>query len=276
MRRFVRPCRLAWSVALLLLASRPCSGQTPVTPGGIEPFGITDNSFLVEEAFNQEAGIFQNIFNLRLYRHQWIASFTQEWPAPGIRHQLSYTLPLGKLDDGTGVGDVLINYRLQVTSEGSRTPAFAPRLSVILPTASTKTGLGTGVVGWQMALPFSKRAGNLYFHWNAGLTYLTAHTPESSANEPSALNTLIAGSGIWRASSTLNLLFEAVLESFEESDAAGSRRTHDLTLSPGLRKAWNRGDKQIVAGLAVPVVVDGDGARRSVFGYFSYELPFKK
>ena len=27
-----------------------------------EPFEVTDNSFFVEEAFNQEAGIFQNIF----------------------------------------------------------------------------------------------------------------------------------------------------------------------------------------------------------------------
>jgi len=276
MMRVVKPFRLVWPLALVLFLSRPCSGQTPAVPAGNEPFGITDNSILVEEAFNQEPGIFQNIFNLRLFRHQWVASFTQEWPAPGIRHQLSYTLPFGNLDDGTGIGDVLINYRLQVTSESARTPAFAPRLSVILPTGSTKTGLGSGVVGWQVLLPFSKRAGNLYFHWDAGLTYLPAHTPEQSAEEPSALNTLIAGSGIWRASSTLNLLFEIVLESFEESDPSGRRRTHDLTLSPGLRKAWNRGDKQVVAGVAFPVLIDSDGTHNSIFGYFSYELPFKK
>src|SRR5262245_46003163 len=37
--------------------------KTP--PGsGAQPFQILDNSFLVEEAFNQEAGVFQNIFGI--------------------------------------------------------------------------------------------------------------------------------------------------------------------------------------------------------------------
>jgi hypothetical protein len=44
-------------------------------------FGILDNSFLVEEAFNQEAGIFQNIFAFtRSQDGAWQGAFTQEWP----------------------------------------------------------------------------------------------------------------------------------------------------------------------------------------------------
>ena len=44
--------------AVTLVAANPAAAQTPT-----EPFEISDNSFLVEEALNQEPGIFQNIVN---------------------------------------------------------------------------------------------------------------------------------------------------------------------------------------------------------------------
>jgi len=56
--------------------------------------GIQDNSFLIEEAYNQEYGVVQHINNF-LYladANDWAYTFTQEWPVTGIRHQLSYTL----------------------------------------------------------------------------------------------------------------------------------------------------------------------------------------
>ena len=62
-----------------------------------EPFKITDNSFLVEEAFNQEAGVFQNIFGATADQGAGQATFTQEWPAPASGHQLSYTLSASSL-----------------------------------------------------------------------------------------------------------------------------------------------------------------------------------
>ena len=56
---------------------------------------ILDNSFLVEEAFNQERGIFQNIFTwLRGPDRTWNATITQERTTPTMTHQLSYTVPL--------------------------------------------------------------------------------------------------------------------------------------------------------------------------------------
>ena len=64
---------------------------------------ILDNSFLVEESFNQEAGVVQNIFTWSRHRSGgWEASFTQEWPAPNLTHQLSYTIPFSKSD---GIGE---------------------------------------------------------------------------------------------------------------------------------------------------------------------------
>ena len=53
---------------------------------------IEDNSFLLEEAYNQEAGVIQHIstFQYDLMRF-WNYSFTQEWPVPNQKHQLSFT-----------------------------------------------------------------------------------------------------------------------------------------------------------------------------------------
>ena len=96
--------------ALLAIPMRPA-----VLVAQAKPFGIIDNSFLVEEAFNQEAGIVQHIFGFqRLTVRDWMFTFTQEWPAPGVRNQLSYTIPVQSLDGTSGMGDVLINYRLRV------------------------------------------------------------------------------------------------------------------------------------------------------------------
>src|SRR5262249_41909917 len=70
--------------------------------------GIQDNSFLVEEAYNQEAGVVQHIFNAQwsVDRHSgsedrmWNFAFTQEWPLFGQTHQLSYTVPYSFVNAG--------------------------------------------------------------------------------------------------------------------------------------------------------------------------------
>ena len=99
----------------------------------------------------------------------WEFAFTQEWPVTSQKHQLSYTLlALGHSERSTGIGDVVINYRYQATVEGPGIPAFSPRISLILPTDSS----GDRSVGLQINLPLSKQRGDLYFHGNAGLTWL--------------------------------------------------------------------------------------------------------
>src|SRR5438552_7990975 len=62
---------------------------------------IQDNSFLAEEAYNQEPGVVQHIQTFtRLWNSKtWAYSFTQEWPVPSHwRHQLSYTVSRSKAD----------------------------------------------------------------------------------------------------------------------------------------------------------------------------------
>src|SRR5215218_4324391 len=109
-------------VAACLAAAVPATAQ-------LEPPGpIEDNSFLIEEAYNQEAGVVQHIST---FAHadegsDWEYTFTQEWPLFSQRHQLSYTIPLSRAGGGTGIGDVALHYRYQLL-DGTTTPvAIAP------------------------------------------------------------------------------------------------------------------------------------------------------
>jgi len=221
-------------------------------------FGILDNSFLVEEAFNQEAGIFQNIFVFtRSERGVWEGSFTQEWPVMSIRHQVSFSMPFSYTDGDGTAGDLALNYRFQLWEESGRRPAFAPRITMLLPTSAEHDE-----VGWQINFPFSKQAARVYLHANAGGTF------DASGNSP-----FVAGSAILAVAPMFNVMLEAVVQSAPGLE--DGEREIVRTISPGLRAGWNFGDRQLVAGFAVPIT---RGAERDIalLGYLSYELPFKR
>ncbi|MDU0460946.1 MAG: hypothetical protein RW306_19625 [Geobacteraceae bacterium] len=135
---------------------------------------IQDNSFLLEEAYNQEDGVVQHIsvFQYINKSKDWQYTFTQEWPVPKQTHQFSYTVPVTHLhdNDSTGVGDILLNYRYQAIFQDRI--ALAPRISLILPTGDYKKGLGTDTVGYQVNIPLSvELSDKLVTHWNMGATY---------------------------------------------------------------------------------------------------------
>jgi DtxR family Mn-dependent transcriptional regulator len=260
--------QIGGAMVLLAATALPVAAQA-------RPFEIADNSFLVEEAFNQEAGVFQNIFSLRvLGEEQWEASFTQEWPMFGQTHQLSYTVPYADLPGASGFGDVLLNYRWQATMEREGMPAISPRLSLILPSGSAGDGLGNGGPGWQVNLPVSKQVGDVYIHANAGFTHMPA--AEIGDVEYDLFTPHVALSGIWRLRPMFHLMLEGVVE--WEAAVEDSRRRRDgvATLAPGFRTGWNAGDAQTIVGFAVPVAFSRGEADFGVFGYFSYELPFLK
>ena len=67
--------------------------------------------------------------------------------------------------------DMRLNYRVQAFMEDKYTPAFAPRLSFVLPTGDQTKDLGAGVVGYEFNLPFSKIVSDLWtLHFNAGMS----------------------------------------------------------------------------------------------------------
>src|SRR5215210_3176595 len=134
---------------------------------------IQDNSFLIEEAYNQEAGVVQHIGTFsRSSGGDWSSTFTQEWPLGGIRHQLSYTIPVEKIEGfGAGLGDVALNYRYQLAGNPEARTLAAARLSMLLPTGDEGEERGAGAVGFQVNLPLTLVLSDaIVTHWNAGAT----------------------------------------------------------------------------------------------------------
>src|SRR5437667_12879421 len=111
-------------VVFLFLARAALAQQDSASSVSAQP-GIQDNSFLVEEAYNQNFGVVQHISSFTHFwdSKDWNYTFTQEWPVPGDeRHQLSYTLAAVHAGafpgSGAGIGDVFLNYRYQLGGSG--------------------------------------------------------------------------------------------------------------------------------------------------------------
>lgn len=264
--------RVGVVAVLAFLFSVPLLAQQPTGPAPADParkFEIQDNSFLVEEAFNQEEGVYQNIFGFTRTRGEWQFAFTQEWPLGGQTHQASYTIPFGGYYVANGLGDAMLNYRYQVATETDKRPAFSPRFSLILPTGGSQRGYDT--LGYQVNLPVSKQFRNWYVHWNGGFTSYVG-VPSPGGEEVNLFTPQVAASAIWRARPMVHLMLETVFESDDEVDG----RHAVFTASPGVRIGHNIGDKQLVVGAALPFTFWAEEDDKALFLYFSYELPFKR
>jgi hypothetical protein len=254
-----RIVRLILAPALLAAASTLGAQEAPAP--------IQDNSFLLEEAYNQESGVVQHISTVERADAggAWGYAFTQEWPLWGLRHQLSYTVPLVHPGDGfsAGVGDVSVDYRYQLVGDASSRLAVAPRLSLLLPTGDRASGRGSGRTGVEGALPVSAvLAPTLVAHSNAAVAYF----PE----EVSQLG--LAQSVVWLAHPRVNLLVEAAWEREDSFDVV----TESLFVSPGVRAAFDVGKVQVVPGLAVPIGVGASSGERMLFLYLSLEHAYRR
>ena len=236
--------------------------------------GIQDNSFLIEEAYNQEPGMVQHIANLRRQDRSWYFAFTQEWPVLSQTHQFSYTVPYAWLRDSgastQGLGDVMLNYRWQALLETAVTPAFAPRISLILPSGNSGRDLGAGSAGLQTNLPFSKIVSDrLTLHGNAGLT----HYFDVGGRSPTSHQ--LGGSLVYAVTRDFNLMLEALGEWNETVNASGGIEwERSFTLSPGFRQAFDLSPGQLVVGIGAPVRF-GATTDFGVFLYLSVEHGFK-
>lgn len=266
------PC---WLAVLSLAAAPGASAQ------GDWPAAISDNSFFIEEAYNQEPRVVQHIATADradLDDEVTELSFTQEWPAPSERHQISFTLnhPAG---GGHGLGDwgdLLLNYRYQVPLAGEKL-AIAPRLSLVLPADDENGDLDPDGVGVEVNLPVSFRwAADWVGHLNVGGSQVRGSLRGVPASPVRSLTSVFAGgSVIWLARPRLNLLLEGLVEDADELAAGGGTRgVTSRILSPGLRVAFDRGDLQIVPGLAIPFVSSGGEDSVGAFLYLSLEHPF--
>jgi hypothetical protein len=272
--------RASGLLLLALLASGSSAPGQEATPQPTEEPGIQDNSFLIEEAYNQDPGVVQHInaFVHSLESSSWQYTFTQEWPVTGLKHQLSYSVPLQSLPGATGIGDLALNYRYQLVGDGEAKVACAPRLSVLLPTGSVKKALGVGGPSLQLSLPISLVLSKHFVaHWNGGLTHVfSGQAASGERSDASAYN--LGASLIWLASARFDVLVETVWSRVEAVVGPDATERADVALvSPGIRWAYNfRNGLQIVPGLAFPLGVGPSRGNKSLLVYLSFEHPFKK
>ncbi len=267
------------AAALLLSAARAGAAQQDSAAAG-QP--ISDNSFLIEEAYNQDPGVVQHISTLTLPKAGgWNYNFTQEWPLGGMRHQLSYSLLFvrgGSPGETGGLGDIALNYRYQLLGRSADDRLLmAPRFTVLLPTGSRVEERGNGGLGVQVNLPVTwKPRGWLATHLNAGTTVVPrARFP--GAPGASAISFNLGTSVIWLASDRINFLLESVWTSVAQVQPDGATTRAGTTLvSPGARLAFNfAGGLQIVPGLAYAIDV-GSGDANALIVYLSFEHPFRR
>lgn len=240
---------------------------------------IMDNSFLIEEAYNQEAGVVQHIttFVRTEGLGGFLATFTQEWPFRSQRHQLGFTVPVQHDGSAGGVGDIAIHYRRQLREIRPQL-AIAPRLSLILPTGNRDAGRGKGSPGVEVALPVSYVLNSRFFgHTNGGLT-LTPAARAPNGDRDAVMETFIGQSFVFLAHRNINLLAEVAWDVEESVVATGVvDRTESLFFAPGVRAAINlESGAQIVPGIAVPIGWGPSRGDRAVFVYLSVEHAFPR
>ncbi len=251
-----------------------------VSAGAEEVRKIQDNSFLIEEAYNQEDGVVQHIQTFLLTEGgSWAYSFTQEWPVPTQKHQFSYTIPYLRVDDAedpTGFGSVLFNYRYQAVLEGPI--AFSPRISLITPTGDHEEWLGGDAWGMQGNLPLSVELADRWVtHWNLGATFLTdAKGLDGSRADITGFN---YGVGfIYMVNDNFNLMLELAGNTIETVGDGGRVETEGFFfINPGVRFAIDfESGLQIVPGLSFPIGVGPSEGDFGVFCYLSFEHPLFK
>jgi hypothetical protein len=307
MSKFIQSVRFAWSAGLIF-------SILLFVPGGVysqedkkeedqeepEEVNISDNSFLVEEAYNQESGVVQHIFNwVPAWEHGYNANrtftflFTQEWPLFSQQHQISYSMPLihyvnvpPNIDQGeaAGLGDIMLNYRYQLLNDekGKNIVACAPRFSLIFPSGDPDNGLGSGKLGYQFCVPVSKTFKHWAFHFNAGLTQAPGVTAGVNPDFPFDGQNLdgynFAASAIYFLRPNFHLMLEQTNTWTSQLLAHGEKDNQFFcVVNPGFRWApYTKGDTQWVLGLALPIGVTEDAPDISAFFYMSFEHRFLK
>jgi hypothetical protein len=244
-----------------------------VTASAQQPRKLEDNSFLVEEAYNQEPRVVQHIVSGELHHGDAALAFSQEWPLGGERWQGSYTLT-GVQDGGLTLGDAEAAVRWQALA-GVRGRLFAaPKLGLLIPVGDADRRGGNGGWGLSAVLPVSwEVASRLTIHGNLGADWRPA-AENATGDQAGTLTPMIGVSAMFFVTPMLNLIAESAWE--QEATVTGAHQTArawEQAVTLGARYGFNLpGGTQIVPGAAwMPAV--GDAATRSYL-YLSVEHPF--
>jgi hypothetical protein len=256
---------MRYLTALLVLISRAYAQ---------EAVPIKDNSFLVEEAYNQEEGVVQHIgfYKADKKLHQGVFVFTQEWPVFSSRHQLSYSLPVSS-DAQLQLQNILLNYRYQLVQ--GKEISVAPRLTAILPVHNK--GVNTSSSGIEFNLPISSELSDSWvMHVNAGGNFISEKSDSNSVR--SKTTTSFSGlSFIYLASASFNIISEFTYAVEKTSNGESVESISSFTWNPGVRFAINfKSGSQLVPGFSLPLLTEEAISEPGILFYLSFEHSFKK
>ena len=228
---------------------------------------IEDNSFLLEEAYNQEKNEYQFIQRFDVSERGG-QDYSVEFEAPitPLTHQFSFDLSHTKDDDSSqrAFGDLALNYRYQ--SYNHKNNILTQRLGVIIPTGSVEKETSNGVYGFTFVQSATLKLNEVFMnHWNIGIT---------TYPDENLTGFLLGGSFVYLYQDNFNFLFEALYETDESvTPEGGNDRANTLFLNPGARFAyetsWN--ETQIVPGISFPFQYTEKRFHPAILLYLSLE-----
>ena len=261
----------------IVAAAALLAGAGPRDARGADVEPLEDNSFLIEEAYNQGPRVVQHIGHWARTEPagDYVFTFAQEWPLIGQRHQLAYAIPFQSLSAGgqrgVGFGDVEIQYRYQWLGMGDSRLAAAPSLTLLFPTGDESEELGSGAVGGEIGLPLSAVLSSRFVtHTNLKATY----TGEASGH-PAKVEYELGQSLVWLAASRFNPMVEVVWSRSEPAGGGTGESEEVFVLNPGFRWAHDfPSGLQICPGISFPIGVGATSGDSGVLIYLSFEHGF--
>jgi hypothetical protein len=248
---------------------------------------LQDNSFLLNEAYNQDPDVVQHVLTAWRFPNAslWVLTFDDQWPLGSARHQMDVLVPYGAqgAPDPHGFGDLQLGYQYQAKLQGEDSAfSFAPGVKLSLPTGSWTRGLGLGGPGIILGLPVSRRLSqHMEVHFNLGGSWFPSARTLGTRGETlkGSLATLSEGASVVvHVTPTLNLSLEAIGGQAQAMGEGGRKWwTNQALLSPGVAYGINFKDgAQLVLGLAVPFGLNRQSTSNSLFLYVSLEHRFRK
>lgn len=233
--------------------------------------GIRDNSFLIEEGYNQERGVVQHIL---VHRTDWQVDgpndavidfeFTQEWPLWGQKVQGSYTVPIETQFEGANA-----HLRYQLSSEPQDGYSVAPRLSFLLHYDSDLDL--KNMLGYQINIPISKELDRKrMIHANLGATFEPPPPGYTLYWEEGMWVYNLGVSGIYALRPNLHAMAELLSFTSEGQEPS-------YIANPGARYAVNQASgAQWVFGASAPISFQQDIDGYGFLLYLSFEHRFLK
>jgi len=235
---------------------------------------IEDNSFLVEEAYNQEPGVVQfiNVWQKPTKTNDWTFTFINEVPVISQAHQFSYELPYSNnsSNNKSQLKDVKLNYRYEVARSEMVTSTV--RLSVTLPTGNYKDGFGSGAYGYETALISSLKISDLWVqHWNFG-GGIVPNSKNVSEDKADISRYFFGLSQVLLMTDNLNFMFELTGSQSQAIVSNGvTSWEQELIVSPSVRYGIDYKGWQFVPGIALPTGFGASAGQNQQLGYLSIE-----